>query len=252
MDWDSSPTLDAAHARGHPPISPGFSRYHAKLLDICFGLYHPDTVRIQPVPADYLSHQDLENLAFMVLVEFAASVEKERLGTQEESQVRAEPKPYDVFVMKTSFGYRASNISVVLPMKGGQLQWWNGQGNFASLDSDEHLYRIASLSGTARVLECLHRAMNAAAGSLSVCAMRRESLFDSDKITTTTTSSPIESFLTNVDRLVVGAQSPVDPSILEPLNESQQEAVLTCASTKFQDGFFAIQGELFDLSSLDL
>jgi hypothetical protein len=40
----------------------------------------------------------------------------------------------------------------------------------------------------------------------------------------------------------VGSSHPlVDPSILNPLNESQQQAVLTAASTKFQDGFFAIK-----------
>jgi hypothetical protein len=302
MDWFNSPTMDAAGAH---PVSQGFSKFHAMLLDICFGLYHPDEDQIEPVSADFLSRHDLEKLAYMTLVEFAASVKKERSGAREESHVETKPKPYDVFVMTTSFGSQAANISVVLPMKGGQLLWWNGQAGFASLDSGHHMYRIASLSGTARVLECLYRAMQEAPipGSLSGCAMRRELLVDIDN--NSSPGNPPESSATNINqpnpclqtpwqhrellvgidndsapnipskssfmksfnqslfgsarpsvvsaRPSVGSATPsvgsshplVDPSILNPLNESQQQAVLTAASTKFQDGFFAIQGEIF-------
>ena len=302
MDWFNSPTMVAAGAH---PVNQGFSKFHAILLDICFGLYHPDKDRIEPVSADFLSCHDLEKLAYMMLVEFAASVKKERSGAREESHVKTKPKPYDVFVMKTSFGSQAANVSVVLPMKGGQLLWWNGQAGFASLDSDQHMYRIASLSGTARVLECLYRAMQEAPipGSLSGCAMRRELLVDIDN--NSSPGNPPESSATNINqpnpclhtpwqlrellvgidndsapnfppkssftksfiqslfgsaqpsvvsaRPSVGSATPsvgsshplVDPSILNPLNESQQQAVLTAVSTKFQDGFFAIQGEIF-------
>jgi hypothetical protein len=348
MDWFNSPTMDAAGAH---PVSQGFSKFHAMLLDICFGLYHPDEDQIEPVSADFLSRHDLEKLAYMTLVEFAASVKKERSGAREESHVETKPKPYDVFVMTTSFGSQAANISVVLPMKGGQLLWWNGQAGFASLDSGHHMYRIASLSGTARVLECLYRAMQEAPipGSLSGCAMRRELLVDIDN--NSSPGNPPESSATNINqpnpclqtpwqhrelligidndsapnipskssfmKSFIGLQTPwqrrelldgidndlfrelldgidndsapnipskssfmksfnqslfgsarasvvsarpsvgsatpsvgcshplVDPSILNPLNESQQQAVLTAASTKFQDGFFAIQGEIF-------
>ena len=298
MDWFNSPTMDAAGAH---PVSQGFSKFHAMLLDICFGLYHPDKDQIEPVSADFLSRHDLEKLAYMTLVEFAASVKKERSGAREESHVETKPKPYDVFVMTTSFGSQAANISVVLPMKGGQLLWWNGQAGFASLDSGHHMYRIASLSGTARVLECLYRAMQEAPipGSLSGCAMRRELLVDIDN--NSSPGNPPESSATNINqpnpclqtpwqhrelligidndsapnipskssfmksfnqslfgsarasvvsaRPSVGSATPsvgcshplVDPSILNPLNESQQQAVLTAASTKFQDGFFAIK-----------
>lgn len=290
--------MDAAGAH---PVSQGFSKFHAMLLDICFGLYHPDEDQIEPVSADFLSRHDLEKLAYMTLVEFAASVKKERSGAREESHVETKPKPYDVFVMTTSFGSQAANISVVLPMKGGQLLWWNGQAGFASLDSGHHMYRIASLSGTARVLECLYRAMQEAPipGSLSGCAMRRELLVDIDN--NSSPGNPPESSATNINqpnpclqtpwqhrellvgidndsapnipskssfmksfnqslfgsarpsvvsaRPSVGSATPsvgsshplVDPSILNPLNESQQQAVLTAASTKFQDGFFAIK-----------
>jgi hypothetical protein len=290
--------MDAAGAH---PVSQGFSKFHAMLLDICFGLYHPDKDQIEPVSADFLSRHDLEKLAYMTLVEFAASVKKERSGAREESHVETKPKPYDVFVMTTSFGSQAANISVVLPMKGGQLLWWNGQAGFASLDSGHHMYRIASLSGTARVLECLYRAMQEAPipGSLSGCAMRRELLVDIDN--NSSPGNPPESSATNINqpnpclqtpwqhrellvgidndsapnipskssfmksfnqslfgsarpsvvsaRPSVGSATPsvgsshplVDPSILNPLNESQQQAVLTAASTKFQDGFFAIK-----------
>ena len=263
MDWFNSPTMDAAGAH---PVSKGFSKFHAMLLDICFGLYHPDEDQIEPVSADFLSRHDLEKLAYMTLVEFAASVKKERSGAREESHVETKPKPYDVFVMTTSFGSQAANISVVLPMKGGQLLWWNGQADFASLDSGHHMYRIASLSGTARVLECLYRAMQEAPGSLSGCAMRRELLVGIDNDSAPNfppKSSFTKSFIQSLfgsarpsvgsARPSVGSATPsvgsshplVDPSILNPLNESQQQAVLTAVSTKFQDGFFAIQGEIF-------
>ena len=299
MDWFNSPTMVAAGAH---PVNQGFSKFHAILLDICFGIYHPEKDRIEPVSADFLSCHDLEKLAYMMLVEFAASVKKERSGAREESHVKTKPKPYDVFVMKTSFGSQAANVSVFLPMKGGQLLWWNGQAGFASLDSDQHMYRIASLSGTARVLECLYRAMEEAPGTLSVCAMRRELLVGMDNNSSpgnppessamdisqplsrlqtpwqrrelldgidddSALNSPKKSWFVKLfsqslgsarpsvssarpsvgsDTPSVGSSHPlVDPSILKPLNESQQQAVLTAVSPKFQDGFFAIQGEIF-------
>jgi hypothetical protein len=79
--------------------------------------------------------------------------------------------------------------------------------------------------------------MGEVAGTLSVCAMRRESLLgvrnDSSQ-----TNAQASSVIESARRFIFGSDPPLlDPSILEPLNESQQLAVLAAASTKFQNVF---------------
>lgn len=238
-DWNSSPTLEAA---SRFRVSTGFTPFHATLLDICFGVMHPDPEQVQQLKDDTLSYADLDKLMYMVLVEFAASVEKEKKGFQEESHVKTQPNAYDVFVMKTTFGDRKSKISVVMPMKSGTLQWWDGDQGFASLDSDLHVYRIASLSGSARVLECLSGAKGEVGESLSGWAMRREMLVE--VIEETDFQRAIESAsLSPFARKRFGTTQPmIDPSIMASLNRSQQKAVLTVSGSSFREGFFAIQG----------
>jgi hypothetical protein len=231
IDWMTSPTLEAVSRIDG--ASNGFSKFHAKLLDICFGHYRPDAGQVQALEGETLDRSDLEKLAYMVLVEFAASVEKEYQGSQEETHVKTEPHPYDVFVMKTTFGARTSNVSVVLPMKDGQLLWWDGHTeDFVSLEANLHVYRIASLSGSARVLECLVCRAQATGECLSAWAMRRERLFDIVEDTI------FESF----SRRLFGNAGCVEPSLVDSLNESQRKAVIAVANTDFQEGFFAIQG----------
>lgn len=246
IDWDDSPSLEAA---GKIQVSVGFSKFHAKLLDICFGDFNPDTEIIEALHGDTIEYDDLKKLAYMVLVEFAASVEKERQGTQEETHVKPEPRPYDVFVMKTDFGQQLSNISVLLPMRGGQLQWWNGQKDLSPIRSGQHVYRIASLSGAARVLDALDRARTSRE-PLCRWAMRREMLVSVEQ-GATMQSVAAPSFINSVRGVYHGNMNTgtVETSILDPLNDSQRKAVETVAGAKFRDGFFAIQGYVTLLSA---
>jgi AAA domain len=234
INWEESVTLETLE-RYKIDASLGFSKFHAKLLDICFGHYTPSADKVQRLnDSGMLDPSDIEKLAFMVLVEFASSVEKQRTGTVEETQSKAEPRPYDVFVMKTSFGAQSSNIAVVLPLRKGKLAWWYGQDEkLEPLQNDLHVYRLASLSGSARVLECLDRVLRGG-GALSAAAMERQWLFEA--VQATSSSTDPHGHWDSPDTLNF------DPSILDALNESQARAVRTVADEDFQDGFFAIQG----------
>jgi hypothetical protein len=180
IDWTVSPTLDNAKRIGPKKIRNGFTKYHAKLMDICLGKFVPSVDAVVPLADDngssctILARVDIEKLAYMVLVEFAASVRQQRAGVVEETQqAKADPHPYDVYTMTTALGSQSSNVSVLIPTQGGKLVWWDGIDTFASPTDDLHVYRIASLSGSARVLECLYRALEEPT-ALSESAMKRE------------------------------------------------------------------------------
>lgn len=231
-DTEASSTWERSRAFG---VSIGFSKHHAALLDICFGRYFPPVEKVQNLSQGCrLEDLDIEKLAYMVLVEFAASVEKERKGLVEESRTKPEPRPYDVFVMKTTLGAQSTNVYVLLPLRGGKLAWWDGDSHVEPLRDGQPIqpaYRIASLSGSARVLACLDSVLNGR-NALSADAMERGKLID--VIVQDSASISLSAFS--------GVGTLFDPSILDPLNESQANAVRTVASERFQDGFFAIQG----------
>lgn len=179
VDWENSPTLENTK-RIVPKISNGFTKYHAKLLDICLGKFVPSVDSVEPLSVEGTrSHSDIEKLVYMVLVEFAASVHQQREGVVEETRIKADPHPYDVYTMKTSLGSQSSSVSVLVPIKG-RLLWWDGVDGLVLPREDLHVYRIASLSGSARVLDCLYRAIEESS-ALSEWAMEREMIFETER-----------------------------------------------------------------------
>ena len=210
-------------------VSRGFSKFHGTLLDIClFESCRPNPEKVTPITGPNLTSDDLAALAKMILVEFAASLDKElnTVSNEEESYAVTTPHAYDVFLMTMTLSRRTSRLAVCIPMKGskvlkGSLEWWDGCDNFWPLNSDTHLRRVASLSGSARVLQALSQARTSK-DSLTGWAMRREMLVDIVD-----------------DRRVL---SRIDSSIVDSMNESQRKAVITAVSERFQTGYFAIQG----------
>jgi hypothetical protein len=228
MEFDNKETImafDTFQNASNFNVSRGFSQFHGTLLDVClFESCRPDPEKVTPITGPNLTSDDLAALAEMVLVEFAASLDQELRAdhNEKESLAVTTPHAYDVFLMKMTLGRRTSRLAVYIPMKGSGLEWWDGCENFWPLDSDTHLRRVASLSGSARVLQALSQASISRTDSLTGWAMRREMLVDILD-----------------DRRVL---SRIDSSIVDCMNESQRKAVITAASETFQTGYFAIQG----------
>jgi hypothetical protein len=197
-------------------LSRSFSRHHEILMHICFGNVKPDPTRIEPLN-NSLDTNDLRRLTHMVKVEFATSLSKEMTGS-EDAAAKTDPKPFDVFLMETTLDRPKQHIAVCLPTKRRELLWYNGGEDLLSLDELTHKWRIASLSGAARVLE----ALSAPITRLTEMAMQRTTLVEAVE--------DCEGSLTGFE------------TIVEHMNESQQRAVATMIDPRFNQGFFAIQG----------
>ena len=203
-----------SRARGRFPR--GFTQNHQLLLDICLGMTRPDPGKLRGLNR-VLEKEDLVLLQEMVKVEFLASLEKNRAGTEEASG-KEEPHPYDVFLMETSLSRLDMGLAVCMPRKPDSLIWYNGLTETWNMDPPTHKWRIASLSGPARILEALSKRPED--HPLMHAAMKRELLVDAELDTTG----------------LVGETEEMH------LNESQRRAVATVISPKFQKGFFCIQG----------
>jgi hypothetical protein len=205
------------------------SQFHGTLLDIClFQSCRPDPQKVKPITGPTLTADDLAALAKMVLVEFAASLDKElNAGPNEEELYSVTtPHAYNVYLMKTTLGHQTYRLAVCIPIKGskslkGGLEWWDGCKNVWPLNSDTRLHRVASFSGSALVLQALSQA-SISADSMMGWAMRREMLVDVVD-----------------DRRVL---SRIDSSIVDSMNEAQRKTVVTAVSERFQKGYFVIQG----------
>lgn len=204
-----------------PFIPLSFSDEHVILLQICFGDRTPSNSAVEPLSEEELTYVDLRRLYHMVQVEFEASFRKEMKGGDETTTVTPKPKPYDVFLIETT----GDNIAVCLPLRKEQkLCWYNGKTELIDLDRFTPKWRIASLSGTARILQ----ALAAPKSSLSNASMQRNLLIDPD-----------EDFGDTLSRL------PFDDDLKRricDLNESQQQALATVVNNTFKEGFFPIQG----------
>ena len=193
----------------------GFTEYHELLLNICLGFVRPPPVqrRLNKI----LDKNDLGLLKGMVQIEFLSGLEKNRSGTEEASG-KEEPHPYDVFLMETTLSRQDMGVAVCMPTKSGKTLWYNGRTEIWSLDSPPFpKWRIASLSGPARILAALSE--NPDVHPLMEAAMKRELLMDAEE-----------------------DLSSLDESRIWHLNESQKVAVATVTSPSFQSGFFCIQG----------
>jgi hypothetical protein len=197
-------------------LSKSFSQHHETLLHICFGNANPDPARIEHLN-DYLDSDDLRKLTHMVKVEFRTSLSKEMTGG-EDASARTDPKPFDVFLMETTLDRPKQHLAVCLPTRTRELVWYNGGDELLSLDGLTHKWRVASLSGAARVLE----ALSAPPTHLAAMAMQRATLVEA---------------VEDCETSLAGFET-----IVGNMNESQQRAVATMVDSRFQQGFFAIQG----------
>jgi ATP-dependent RNA/DNA helicase IGHMBP2 len=197
-----------------------FTEYHQALLDICFGVSKPDSSRIEPLSDERRTSADLLRMCYMVKVEFAASLEKEMKGSEDTivSSESSEPNVFDVFLMETTMERRGHRLAVCMPCKivwhnGKKITkvWYNGSEMFP-LENSGAKWRVASLSGSARILEAL-----AEPSSLTFHAMNRE-------------------FLCSV------VTEEEDFDVDRGMNESQRQAIATVVSPNFHQGFFAVQG----------
>lgn len=193
--------------------------YHCILLDICL-----KKTKIEPVDNtvnyDALTHGDLHKLANMAQVELLAGMEKCLEGSEESSE-SPEPHPFDIFLMTETMRSvmnkstsRSKPLSLCLPDRG-QLKWYDGLLHLTSLTEQEPKWRVASLSGAARILSALLKPV----GGLKDLAMKREGL---------------------VQAVTITVQD--EDMVLGKLNYSQRQAVATLLSPTFRYGFFAIQG----------
>jgi tetratricopeptide (TPR) repeat protein len=199
-------------------LTQSFSPHHEILMHICFGNVKPDPTRIEPLN-DYLDTNDLRRLTHMVKVEFASSLSQEMAGS-EDAAAKTDPKPFDVFLMETTLDRPKQHIAVCLPIKSKrrELAWYNGGKELMPLNVFTHKWRVASLSGAARVLE----ALAAPTTRLTQMAMQRTTLVEA-----------VEDYETSL----AGFET-----IADNMNESQQQAVATMIDPRFSEGFFAIQG----------
>ena len=256
-----------------------FTTHHKELLDICFGISSPDEAKIEPLNEGRLDYQDLDRMIHMVKVEFATSLAKEMKGPGGEDVNHAlgskmkdqEPHPYDVFLMETTLDRRNNRLAVCIPLKD-DFVWFNGDTAWP-LEPPTHKWRVASLSGPARVLEALHNPTDLtlmAMEATSVVSAKdkpRESLKSAETTETNKSSlfpasyswySPA-AILSSVGRLAsehpktdlnpaqlqeVEASISYDKldSVTKNMNGSQSQAIRTVMDPSFQEGFFATQG----------
>ena len=199
-------------------LPPSFSSHHEKLLRICFAIDKPNETQIEPLD-DSLGTDRLRRLSHFVALEFAESMKQQCKG-RDESEFRADPNPYDVFLMEINFDTPGRRIAVCLPTNQQNLAWYNGGEGLIPLNKLVHKWRIASLSGPARVLKAL-----SSPSSLTKAAMSREQIIEASK-----------------EDEFVNLLEEIDPAIVEKMNRSQLQAIATIISPRFSEGFFVIQG----------
>jgi hypothetical protein len=186
------------------------------LIDFTFGRSEPRYDETRLIDYRSLSRADLQVLANMVLLEYSASLD----GGIDEARKTSKDSPHACDVFRVSTGLLRNELSVCLTIRGsvGELEWLVKDGILPFNEVKYHC-RVASLSGPARILESLISEPDD--GSLMHHAMKRTKIFE----------------------VVAEADAvPLDPAIVESLNESQRRVVATVANPSFRTGFLAIQG----------
>ena len=196
------------------------SENHKILLDIVFGKDDPSRLRsTKKIPIDCVDEAALRLMADLIKIEFNASLQKELKNNDEESVANVEAYPYDVYVVEPTFRNNNINIAVAVPVGGFDklVEWYDENDNIWAIDELTATRKVASLSGTVRVLDNLAPIQMT---KLMTEAMKRINLFD-------------VSILTPADGGVVS---------VDTLNQSQSMAVLAAESKPFSSGFFVVQG----------
>jgi len=97
----------------------------------------------------------LQRMAHMILVEFASSLEKE-LSTEPEVRTNTGPYAFDVVVMEETTEHPTMHFAVCMPTKSqNEMAWYNGGAELIPVAELTPKWRVASLSGVARVLASL-------------------------------------------------------------------------------------------------
>ena len=263
----------------HFKFPKSFTTHHQELLDICFGIYSPDPGQVEQLSSERLKLQDLDHMIHMVKVEFASSLEKEMKGPGGEDVTLAlgsetlnqEPCPYDVFLMETTLERRENRLAVCIPRKD-DLVWFNGDRAWP-LDPPTHKWRVASLSGPARVLQALHNPTE-----LTLMAMKAEAVISAcdesqdwldfkatienegkapevkypwysprailSSVAAAMDGSPEPGLKSKILQEVVKScteKSDID-GITQSMNGSQSRAIRTVTDPSFKEGFFVTQG----------
>ena len=210
-------------------ISPwSFTESHQLLIDIVFGKIKLCGNVERVTDSSCLTYDDLRRLAYMVQVEFAASLDKEPNDTDNSERNYESPHSFDVFLMEKNLARCNLDIAVCLPTivpktqttspQKTVLMWHDAAGNIWSIDDPKtHIRKLTSLSASARILENL---LLGDIPSLMKAAMSREMIL-------------------HVPDLGNNYCGKDDGSLL---NESQAQAVAAVASPEFRDGFLVIQG----------
>lgn len=183
------------------------------LLDVTFGRSNPTCHGAITIDFRSLTRADLKTLQNMVLVEFNASLKESKDGRfTYSSRPNNKPRDNDVFLMPNG------ELVVCRTDSGGSLAWYDKEGICMHLgEVSVSNRRVASLSGTCRILESLM--IRPPAGSLMERAMKRE-VFD----------------VATMHRESV----PVGTDDITYLNDSQQRVVQ--AALSMQSGILAVQG----------
>ena len=196
------------------------SENHKILLDIVFGKDDPSRLRsTKKIPIDCVDEAALRLMADLIKIEFNASLQKELKNNDEESVANVEAYPYDVYVVEPTFRNNNINIAVAVPVGGFDklVEWYDENDNIWAIDELTATRKVASLSGTVRVLDNLAPIQMT---KLMTEAMKRINLFD------------------------VSILKPADGGVasVDALNQSQSMAVLAAESKPFSSGFFVVQG----------
>lgn len=215
----------AAVQRAREKLGLTEKRNHARLIDVCFKSVPPRPLRMAKLN-DVLTAEDLDAMSSMVERELLAGLEKERKGPEDDDVPstggrRRDPFPYDVCLMEATLEQRAShNLAVCLPRKG-ELVWYDGDASIRTIDDWGSRWRVASISGAARILDALDPT------NLSSCPLMKPAMERTRLVDVVTDTTALEA---------------AHGAVVANLNTPQRLAVATVLDPSFTEGFFAIQG----------
>lgn len=192
------------------------------LIEVTFRRKHLGISSEDAIRFDSLSDDELRKLANMACIEFLRSLSDEVMKVKESNMKinnDSTPHAFDVVLLKSKIYKQGGELAICLPVgTTGALIMVDKAGNTCPVKDAPPGCRVASLSGTVRILECLMR--DPEPGSLMHFAMNREKIMDIGK----------------------AEYAPLPPSIANGLNERQRKAVSAIIGPSFKSGFVALLG----------
>lgn len=196
------------------------------LIDIVFGRSEKPACAGLQIDWRRLDKVDLPTLSELALVEFHTDFLTQLRNSRRMIRDVSTPHINDVYTTEPRLN--RGNITLALcvrsnysdRMGGGDLMWRDENGNIWPIRPHFHLSRVASISGTSRIIESL--STNPLPGTLMHYALTRNA---------NAFVEPVE------DALLLNPQL-----YSSELNESQKQAVATLCSDSFAEGFFLVHG----------